>query len=424
MSKFQTDRELFYGICKFFSSNAWWRPIIQFIYSNSRSFLNSFEYSTEDEHNVYIKFMDMITDLVDNYMCSKLHISSDAFENFMVQFLTKPNDKATVIFETLKQATNYNEFCKQMHLCNIRIENSITRALLKFSEDESITSTDELAVFVAKQIEQDQNVEIDDLVHKACVQTKKMMGINVLNSTQKKSDSESKKIISTPKKLDSSSKTDSSLNASTDEIDEDKNQDALEESNKKADKEKRKKHKHSHHSHHSHSKLNKSRDQNKNTDNINDNTIIIKDENDKKILLNNKNSKRIVLDGNEMNNNDDKIQIDAIVNKNIKDENIKNDLIDDLKNNREDENVDDSNKREERDNDENSDLSEVSEDYESEEDSLISTLAKRQLQNKSSLNRSFLRPPVFQRSKLLGGNSKITSKEQKKPSASIVFDSP
>ncbi|OHT17663.1 hypothetical protein TRFO_00956 [Tritrichomonas foetus] len=186
MSKFQKDRDIFFGICKFFSSNAWWRPIIEFIYSNCKEFLNSLEYSTEEEHQVYIKFMDLVSDLVDNFMCSKLHITPDAFENLMSRFITKPNDKATVIFDTLRQATDYNEFCKQMHQCNVRIENSITRALLKFADDESITSTEELAKKVAQAIEEDQNQEIKELVHKGCVQMKKLMGISVLSPSIKK----------------------------------------------------------------------------------------------------------------------------------------------------------------------------------------------------------------------------------------------
>ena len=181
MPKFQTDRDVFFGICKFFSSNAWWRPIIEFIYNNCRNFQNSLEYSTEEEHNVYLKFLELVTDLVDNFMCSRLHITPDGFENLMLRFLYKPNDKATVIFETLKQATDYNEFCKQMYRCNVRIENSITKALLKFTEDKTISSVDELALRVAKQIEIDQDQEIKELVHQGCIQMKKLMGISTLS---------------------------------------------------------------------------------------------------------------------------------------------------------------------------------------------------------------------------------------------------
>lgn len=401
MSKFQNDREVFYGICKFFSSNAWWRPIMEFIYSNSRVFEHSFQYSTEEEHIIYIKFMNMITDLVDNYMCSKLHITSDAFENFMVQFLAKPNEKATVIFDTLKQATNYNEFCKQMHLCNVRIENSITRALLKYSEDESIKSTDELAVFVAKQIEKDQNIEIEDLVHKACVQTKKMMGINVLNS--KKADP--KEIISTPTKLDSKIK--SSLNVSINKNDDEiKTQNEVKDSNQKLNKEKCKKHKHSHHSHRSQSKSNKSSDQNENTENVINDTKEKADENDStKIKSENSNdlSKNIQKDDRV---NDDKNK--ANTNKNS----LNTNKISDIK-------VDG--------NDESSDISELSEEEEEESDSLIVTLKKNQFLNKNkiSLNRSFMRPPIIQRNRMSTSKNKMTNNNQQKNSnVSIVFDSP
>lgn len=420
MSKYQNDREIFYGICKFFSSNAWWRPIIEFIYSNSRSFENSLQYSTEDEHNIYIKFMDMVTDLVDNYMCSKLHISSDAFENFMAQFLTKPNEKATVIFDTLKQATNYNEFCKQMHLCNVRIENSITRALLKFSEDKSINSTDELAVFVAKQIEQDQNVEINDLVHKACVQTKKLMGINVLNSNSKPDS----KVISTPTKLEHNPKDQSPINDPINKNDDISNQSKTKESKKKSEKEKSKKHKHSHHSHyHSHSKSNKSGDQNENTEN--NNTSETKVAADIKTKNNSINSKKIELESSS----------DSI-NENVQEDIIKDDVIkDDIKeNNNKNENAekDEVNTKDtesidikDDDNDENSDISELSEEEDESEDILISTLKKHQFQNKNkiSLNRSFLRAPINQRNRLIA--SKNNSNNQKNNSkVSIVFDSP
>ena len=210
MPKFQTDRDVFFGICKFFSSNAWWRPIIEFIYNNCRSFQNSLEYSTEEEHIVYLKFLELVTDLVDNFMCSRLHITPEGFENLMMRFLYKPNDKATVIFETLKQATDYNEFCKQMYQCNVRIENSITKALLKFTEDQTISSVDELALKVAKQIEVDQDQEIKDLVHKGCLQMKKLMGISTLSpavSKQMKALDDSKSIVNQKQRMDTNIKT-------------------------------------------------------------------------------------------------------------------------------------------------------------------------------------------------------------------------
>lgn len=410
MSKYQTDREIFYGICKFFSSKAWWRPIIEFIYSNSRSFQNSFEYSTEDEHNVYIKFMDMVTDLVDNYMCSKLHISSDAFENFMSQFLTEPNDKAIVIFDTLKHATNYNEFCKQMHLCNIRIENSITRALLKFSEDESINSTDELAVFVAKQIEKDQNNEIDDLVHKACVQTKKLMGISVLNSSPKRLDpkpssieakskissTQLSKVFSTPTKsapIESESSLIDSKNEN-DKCDENKNQIEQNEPVSKIEKEKHKKHKHSHKSRHSHSKLNKTVELNES--NENDSSV------DKKNRKS-KHSKKVPQPEKYAESNENKQVVQIVSNENKNDQKVKIINVENISN----ENYDN----------ESSDISELSDEEESEDD-LMSTLKRHrsQIKNNSTLNGTFLRPPLMPINRL--------NNPQKKTCVSIVIDSP
>lgn len=200
MTKIQSDREIFYGVCRFFSSNAWWRPVIEFIYYNCRLFQQSLKYSTVHEHRIYLKFLDMICDRVDNYMCSKLHITPDIFENLMAKFLNNPNDKSQVIFAILRQATNYQEFCKQMHLYNRKIENSITRALLKFAEDETITNKEDLAIKVAEQIEIDQNNEIAELVHKSCVQTKKLMAISPVSANGSNTTPTRKGEKSNPKK--------------------------------------------------------------------------------------------------------------------------------------------------------------------------------------------------------------------------------
>ena len=62
-----------------------------------------------------------------------------------------------------------------MYRCNLRIENTITKALLKLTEDEIISSVEELAL----EIDKDQ--EVKDLVHQGCIQMKKPIGIDTLS---------------------------------------------------------------------------------------------------------------------------------------------------------------------------------------------------------------------------------------------------
>ncbi|KAH0793195.1 hypothetical protein GPJ56_002904 [Histomonas meleagridis] len=138
----------------------------------------------------------MVENMIDVQLCGEIGISPETFENVMNSLLETGNIQASVISNTLLQATDFALFHQQMLENNIRIETSISEILLKITEDSTITDAEIVASRVAEIVAKQETEEIDSLIEKGCRQMRALLDLDLfeekLNKRQQKKNDFSK----------------------------------------------------------------------------------------------------------------------------------------------------------------------------------------------------------------------------------------
>jgi hypothetical protein len=171
--------------CHFFASEEWWKPIITFLFTRCSCFWSLAP--THEEHSCFAEFEALVTDLIDAQLCSKIGISPTAFENVMLCLFESGDIPARVVLETLTKATDFLEFRSQMIQNNLRLEETVSQAILDFTQEHpDVTDPDRIVEAVAALLQEQENEDISTLVRKSCSQMYCLLEIDLLDEKARK----------------------------------------------------------------------------------------------------------------------------------------------------------------------------------------------------------------------------------------------
>ena len=170
--------------CHFFSSEAWWKPIITFLSTKCKYFKDASP--TLDEHSVYREFVKLVEKLVDETLCGELGISADTYEQVMAGLLNEGNAQASLIAETLKNASDFSTFRSQMQQHNARIDNLVTQVMVEYSQGHAATDPDKFAAAVAQLVQKREDEELAKLLETSCEQMRTVLSVDMLDAKIRK----------------------------------------------------------------------------------------------------------------------------------------------------------------------------------------------------------------------------------------------
>lgn len=197
-----SDQKIIHAISRFFASEAWWKPVLDFLSTRSKVFMGT-PTPTHQEYEVFLEFRDMVVDLIENKLCPVIGIRPDGLENLLEALHSRCHVQALVIADTLIKALDFMEFRQQMLQTNIRIETTITQTFLDVTADvQEGTDANEIAQQVAELVAKKEEDFTKEIIEKGCRQMRAMLSLDILNSQIHRSPRRSpKKIVVDPEEV-------------------------------------------------------------------------------------------------------------------------------------------------------------------------------------------------------------------------------
>lgn len=187
-----SNEQILFNTCSFFASESWWKPIISFLYSNNGDFKSEYQTNRNDStksftHEQYAKFTEftnMVIDLVDKNLCSRLGINDKMLENILTSTYEEGNIQSHVVIDTLQKTLNFFDFKDEMTRCNIRTEELINEAIIDITTSKSVNMNDpeEFAKKVAEITQNKIDHEVNELVQKGCRQMRALLDVDLIKS--------------------------------------------------------------------------------------------------------------------------------------------------------------------------------------------------------------------------------------------------
>lgn len=173
----ETEEFILAKAAEFVSSEQWWRPIISFMYDNADKFKEQ-GYNV-DQYNVFLKFTDLVSDLVDNKIAKAANTNEKTLEWTLFSCAKSFKINALVTINIFQKAMSFQEFHKQMVVINQSIDYDIAQVLAKFQDqlNQPGVDKDKLAVLFSQVVAKSQNDRINKLISFNCNSTKDLLKV-------------------------------------------------------------------------------------------------------------------------------------------------------------------------------------------------------------------------------------------------------
>ena len=112
------------------SSDTWWSQILDFMLSKCEPFHSTPDISFE-EYNIYMEFIKLIENLLNENVCKQNGISFDIMGNALMDAIKAQNETALNIKDTLMKTTDIIIFRTDMIAHNERIEKEVQSVMDK-----------------------------------------------------------------------------------------------------------------------------------------------------------------------------------------------------------------------------------------------------------------------------------------------------
>jgi hypothetical protein len=111
-----------------FASQSWWKPVIGYIVTNCAKFsgLNF----TNEEHDCFLGFRKLYTELFDCFICKRICVNSSALESAFVTTMEENSFEAVGILEMLRNYSDFLFFRQQMIDMAAKIQEESTQRLV------------------------------------------------------------------------------------------------------------------------------------------------------------------------------------------------------------------------------------------------------------------------------------------------------
>ena len=163
-----------------FASEAWWKPVLGFIFTNCGKFKN--KQFTHEEYSCFSNFKTLLTDLFDTFLCRQINVRPSILESVLLNALERGNQKASIITGFLNELTDFEKFRVQMINTNDIIDEFVTNELLALHaqqetnesmDDENADNDD-----VADLLEKGEQSALIDATSKKCQEMRQLLQVS------------------------------------------------------------------------------------------------------------------------------------------------------------------------------------------------------------------------------------------------------
>jgi hypothetical protein len=142
-----SDVELIHRATLVLASEAWWKPIVGYIVTNCAKFTS--HTFTNEEHDCFLRFRKLFTELFDCFVCKKIGVKSSVLETaFSEACTTHENPEALQVMEMLRNYSDFVFFRQEMIGMSQKVQDETAERLLEFRRRSITDDADGLTEFL------------------------------------------------------------------------------------------------------------------------------------------------------------------------------------------------------------------------------------------------------------------------------------
>jgi hypothetical protein len=147
------------------ASEAWWKPIIGYIVTNCAKF--SGINFTNDEHDCFLAFRKLFTELFDCFVCKKIGVKAATLESALLEGGDMRNKEAMAILDMLRGYSDFLFFRQEMISMGEKVQEETSTRLIELHRRMAETNTEE-ATNVAAILEEGEEAILERETGRAC----------------------------------------------------------------------------------------------------------------------------------------------------------------------------------------------------------------------------------------------------------------
>jgi hypothetical protein len=125
------DAELVHRATLVLASEAWWKPIVGYIVTNCAKFTG--HNFTNEEHDCFLGFRKLFTELFDCFVCKKIGVKSSVLETAFSNACTQQeNPEALEVMQMLRNYSDFVFFRQEMVNMSQKVQDATADRLLEF----------------------------------------------------------------------------------------------------------------------------------------------------------------------------------------------------------------------------------------------------------------------------------------------------
>jgi hypothetical protein len=159
-----------------FASESWWKPVIGYIVTNCAKF--SGINFTNDEHDCFLGFRKLYTELFDCFIAKKLGIKASALEAAFITAMEANSTEAMAILEMLRNYSDFLFFRQQMIDMGLKVQEETSQRLIAIHKRLADSGTEE-ATDVASILEEGEDVVLERETAVACEDMRQKLRLSV-----------------------------------------------------------------------------------------------------------------------------------------------------------------------------------------------------------------------------------------------------
>jgi hypothetical protein len=126
------DTEVVRRAAGIFSSDCWWKPVLGFIITNCGKFTG--RQFTNEEHECFVAFRKLFTELFDAYVSKKIGVTSTKLEGAFSNALANKDKRVEIIMTMLRNYSDFVYFRDEMVGMSEKVKDEATKRMIEIHE--------------------------------------------------------------------------------------------------------------------------------------------------------------------------------------------------------------------------------------------------------------------------------------------------
>ena len=165
------DEVIISRAAEIFASELWWKPIMGFLVTNCMKFTG--KNFTNEEHDCFLQFRKLFTELFDHYISKKIGVKTAALEQAFANGLESGNSQARNILDMLQNFADFVFFRAEMIRVGNRIEEDTANKMIQVHEQ----LKNDQEVDVSAELEKSEDAILNDETEKKVREYRQLLNV-------------------------------------------------------------------------------------------------------------------------------------------------------------------------------------------------------------------------------------------------------